>query len=200
MENNEITLCGTVEEEAVYSHNVRDEAFYVFKLRVPRLSVTDDVLPVTLSEKLLSESDIKVGKRICVHGQLRTYNKPSETRPKLILTVFARYITGEQETENPNDVILNGYICKNPTYRKTPFGREITDLCLAVNRAFGRSDYIPAIAWGKNALRTKDMEVGTNIIVRGRLQSREYSKRLGENEFETRVAYEVSITDVENIS
>ncbi len=200
MENNIITLTGSVESEAVYSHTVMEENFYSFILRVPRLSQTDDLLPVTVSEKLYDRDIIKENQRIKVKGQLRSYNKFTEERTKLILTVFVKELSipEEADEENPNEIFINGFICKAPVYRKTPFGREITDLIVAVNRAFNRSDYIPAIAWGKNAVYAQNLEVGTNVMVWGRLQSRNYNKRLSENEVEIRTAYELSITKIEN--
>ena len=200
MENNIITLTGSVESEAVYSHTVMEENFYSFILRVPRLSQTDDLLPVTVSEKLYDREIVKENQKIKVKGQLRSYNKFTEERTKLILTVFVKELSipEEADEENPNEIFINGYICKTPVYRKTPFGREITDLIVAVNRAFNRSDYIPAIAWGKNAVYAQNLEVGASVMVWGRLQSRNYNKRLSENEVEIRTAYELSITKIES--
>ena len=199
MENNIITLMGTVESTPQYSHSVMDENFYSFVLRVPRLSETDDLLPVTFSANIYDESIIKEGAKVRVKGQLRSYNKYSETKTRLILTVFAKDINipDENDEENPNEIFINGFICKKPVYRKTPFGREITDLIIAVNRAFNRSDYIPAIAWGKNALYCENLDVGSNVLLWGRLQSRNYSKRISENETQIRTAYELSITKIE---
>lgn len=199
MENNFISLQGTVEGDVEYSHSVLDEEFYKFTLNVSRLSGVVDSLPVTVSKKLLDENAIKDGERISLTGQLRSYNKYMENRTRLILTAFAKSIEEEGEEENPNNVVLNGYVCKEPTYRKTPFGREITDVIIAVNRAFNRSDYIPTICWGKNAVLCKDLPVGTNVLIKGRLQSREYTKRTGED-YEIRTAYEVSVGEIEEIS
>ena len=202
MENNIITLTGTVDTEAKYSHSVLDENFYSFMLRVPRLSENDDILPVTISEKQLDNTLIQEGNKVKVKGQLRSYNKYTSMRTKLILTVFAKGIAPAfpDDTENPNEIFINGFICKAPIYRKTPFGREITDLIVAVNRAFNRSDYIPAIAWGKNAVYSENLEVGSNVMLWGRLQSRNYNKRISENETETRTAYELSITKIEKLA
>lgn len=202
MENNIITLMGTVESTPQYSHSVMDENFYSFVLRVPRLSETDDLLPVTFSANIYDENIIKEGARVRVKGQLRSYNKYSETKTRLILTVFAKDINISDDTdeENPNEIFINGFICKKPVYRKTPFGREITDLIIAVNRAFNRSDYIPAIAWGKNALYCENLEVGSNVMLWGRLQSRNYNKRISENETQIRTAYELSITKIEKFA
>ncbi len=198
MENNNISIIGYVEGEPVFSHRVMDEDFYKFKVRVPRLSNTEDLLPVTVSEKLMC-SWLRDGAKVKVTGQLRSYNKYSETGTHLVLTVFVKEISlAELGTdENPNEIFINGYICKAPVYRKTPFGREITDLIVAVNRAFNRSDYIPAIAWGRNAVFAEKLEVGTNVQIWGRLQSREYVKRVSDDQSETRTAYELSITRIE---
>ncbi len=200
MENNFISLQGKIEGDVNYSHSVLDEDFYKFKLNVSRLSGVIDTLPVTISEKLLEKINLNDGDNISLTGQLRSYNKYLDNRTRLIITAFAKSIDEEQtEEDNPNNVILNGYVCKEPTYRKTPFGREITDVIIAVNRAFNRSDYIPTICWGKNALYCRDLPIGTNVLIKGRLQSREYTKRNGED-FEIRTAYEVSVGEIEEIS
>ncbi len=199
MENNIITLTGSIENEPVYSHSVLEEDFYTFILRVPRLSETDDLLPITVSKTLCDEEHLEMGQSVHICGQLRSYNKYTAGGTRLILTVFAKEIcpAEQKHTENPNEIFLNGFVCKTPIYRKTPFGREITDLIIAVNRAFNRSDYIPAIAWGKNALYSETLEVGSNVMIWGRLQSRNYNKRLPEGEVEVRTAYELSITKIE---
>ena len=202
MDNNIITLTGTVETEAQYSHSVLDEEFYSFMLRVPRLSDNDDILPITLSERQLDHILLGVGNKVKVKGQLRSYNKYTETKTRLILTVFAKGIAPAlpDDDANPNEIFVNGFICKAPIYRRTPFGREITDLIVAVNRAFNRSDYIPAIAWGKNAVYSENLEIGSNVMLWGRLQSRNYNKRISEDETEVRTAYELSITKIEKLA
>ncbi len=202
MENNVITLVGTVETEAEYSHSVLEEEFFSFMVRVPRLSENDDLLPVTVSKKQLDTSLIKAGNKIKVKGQLRSYNKYTQTKTRLILTVFAKGIAPalSEDEDNPNEIFINGFICKAPIYRRTPFGREITDLIIAVNRAFNRSDYIPAIAWGKNAVYSESLEVGSNVMLWGRLQSRNYNKRISDEETEVRTAYELSITKIEKLA
>lgn len=202
MENNVITLVGTVETEAEYSHSVLEEEFFSFMLRVPRLSENDDLLPVTVSARQLDTSLIKQGNKIKVKGQLRSYNKYTQTKTRLILTVFAKGIAPalSEDEDNPNEIFINGFICKTPVYRRTPFGREITDLIVAVNRAFNRSDYIPAIAWGKNAVYSESLEVGSNVMLWGRLQSRNYNKRISDEETEVRTAYELSITKIEKLA
>lgn len=200
MENNFISLQGTVDGDVSYSHNVLDEEFYKFTLKVSRLSGVIDSLPVTVPKKLIENTPLRDGDYISLTGQLRSYNKNYENRTRLILTAFAKSIDeNKADEENPNNVVLNGYVCKAPTYRKTPFGREITDVIIAVNRAFNRSDYIPTICWGKNAVLCRDLPVGTNVLIKGRLQSREYTKRNGED-FEIRTAYEVSVGEIEEIS
>lgn len=201
MENNNfISLQGRVDGEVEFSHSVLDEDFYKFMLNVSRLSGVVDSLPVTVPKKLLENIELSDGDLVSLTGQLRSYNKYQENKTRLILTAFARSIEEvKDEDENPNNVLLNGYVCKNPTYRKTPFGREITDVIIAVNRAFNRSDYIPTICWGKNAILCRDLPIGTNVLIKGRLQSREYTKRMGED-FEVRTAYEVSVGEIEEIS
>ena len=201
MENNNfISLQGKVDGDVEFSHRVLDEDFYKFMLNVSRLSGVVDSLPVTVPERLLENVQLNDGDAIALTGQLRSYNKYQENRTRLILTALAKSIeTIDDENENPNNVMLNGYVCKIPTYRKTPFGREITDVIIAVNRAFNRSDYIPTICWGKNAVLCRDLPVGANVLIKGRLQSREYTKKLGED-FEIRTAYEVSVGEIEEIS
>lgn len=202
MDNNIITLTGTVETEAEYSHSVLDEDFYSFMLRVPRLSENDDILPVTVPQRQLDSVLIQPGNKIKVKGQLRSYNKYTSLKTRLILTVFAKGIAPAlpEDDCNPNEIFVNGFICKAPIYRRTPFGREITDLIVAVNRAFNRSDYIPAIAWGKNAIYSENLEIGSNVMLWGRLQSRNYNKRISEEETEVRTAYELSITKIEKLA
>ena len=202
MDNNIITLTGTVETEAQFSHSVLDEEFYSFMLRVPRLSENDDILPITIPERQLDSILIQPGNKIKVKGQLRSYNKYTEQKTRLILTVFAKGIAPAlpDDDSNPNEIFVNGFICKEPIYRRTPFGREITDLIIAVNRAFNRSDYIPAIAWGKNAVYSENLEIGSNVMLWGRLQSRTYNKRISEDETEVRTAYELSITKIEKLA
>lgn len=202
MDNNTITLTGTVETEAQFSHSVLDENFYSFKLRVPRLSDNDDILPITVSERQLDHILLQEGNKIKVRGQLRSYNKYTESGTRLILTVFAKGIAPAlpDDDSSPNEIFVNGFICKAPIYRRTPFGREITDLIIAVNRAFNRSDYIPAIAWGKNAVYSENLEIGSNVMLWGRLQSRNYNKRISEDETEVRTAYELSITKIEKLA
>lgn len=179
-----------------------DERFFTFMLRVSRLSDAADILPITLSERLLEERSLEAGDALALRGQLRSYNQLTDNKMHLVLTVFAKELLDNETaaTQNPNEIYINGYLCKPPIYRKTPFGREITDMIVAVNRAFNRSDYIPAIAWGRNAVFCDHLSVGSNIAVWGRLQSRRYLKRISETESETRVAYELSVSRIEKIA
>lgn len=200
-ENNSATVIGRISEAPVYSHKIYEEKFYILSLDVPRLSDVCDTIKVTVSERLMSaETDLEVGKSILVKGQFRSYNNTSDIGNKLILTVFAKELEEVEDVNmfaNPNVVQLNGYICKPPVYRKTPLGREITDILLAVNRSYNKSDYIPCIAWGRNAKFVKELEVGTNLKIGGRIQSRTYQKRISETESIEKVAYEISVSKLE---
>lgn len=203
-ENNHLVLLGKVVSEKSYSHEIYGEKFYVFNLEVVRLSSTVDIIPITVSERLLTEMELTIGKKVKVEGQFRSYNNYENERNRLILTVFAKEITeveeiGEEKEkeEVTNEVVLVGYICKKPIYRQTPFGREIADVLLAVNRAYNKSDYIPSIAWGRNARFCQNMEVGTEVKITGRVQSRNYEKKFEDGTSETRIAYEVSIASME---
>lgn len=192
--NNNVHITGVVESEPEFSHALLGEGFYDLKLRVPRLSNENDIVPVTISERLIE--NIKVGDKLSVFGQFRSYNKVDGGKNKLMLTVFAKEITAEDDNENPNIIFLTGFICKEPIYRTTPFGREICDVLVAVNRAYNKSDYLPCIAWGRNARFVRDLAVGEKVELSGRIQSREYQKKIDENTAETRTAYEVSISAI----
>lgn len=200
MNNNRAMLTGKVTEEAKFSHEVFGEGFYEIKLEVPRLSAQTDILPVTISERLLACHDASVGSILSVIGQFRSYNKLEEERSRLMLTVFARDVLDADEEPNPNVIELEGYICKPPLYRTTPFKREICDILLAVNRAYNKSDYIPCIAWGRNARYVNGLSVGDRIAVQGRIQSREYQKTKENGEQITKTAYEVSISRVTSVT
>jgi primosomal replication protein N len=191
-DSNTVTLKGTVVTEPVYTHSVYEEGFYEFFVEVPRLSDQKDRIPVTMSERLMAGHVIEVGSFLSVVGQFRSYNKMVDGRSKLMLTVFVTDFLDDTDA-NPNAIKLCGYVCKPPIYRMTPFKREICDVLLAVNRAYNKSDYIPCIAWGRNARFVQTLPVGTKLTLYGRIQSREYQKRLPDGSVEVRVAYEVSV-------
>lgn len=198
--NNKIYLEGKVASELEFSHEMYGEGFYSFNIEVMRLSDSVDYLNITVSERLLNGFDLSMDKEIIVEGQLRSYNKFLDGTNKLILTVFARNIEPcIERSKNPNEIFLDGFICKEPVYRTTPFGREIADVLLAVNRAYNKSDYIPTIAWGRNSRFCQALAVGDNIRVWGRLQSREYQKKVSDTEVIKKIAYEVSISKMERV-
>lgn len=198
MKNNKVFISGEVISEPKFSHEVYGENFFEFDLKVQRLSDSYDVIPVTISEKLLSDSKICVGSKICGNGQFRSYNKLCDGKSKLLLTVFLREILPYTPSENPNYIEIVGYVCKQPIFRTTPFKREISDVLLAVNRSYNKSDYLPCIAWGRNARFVKNFNVGDKVSVTGRIQSRDYQKKLGD-ELITKTAYEVSLSRIELI-
>ncbi len=196
-ENNTVIIAGKIVEGCIFSHEVYGEGFYTFQISSERLSDKADVLPVTVSERLIDKELLQVGTKVNIAGQLRSYNNYNSKKNRLVLTIFAREVELiEEEEKNENQICLNGFICKPPIYRKTPFGREIADILVAVNRAYNKSDYIPCIAWGRNARYMANLEVGSNIKIWGRVQSRTYQKRIGE-EVEERIAYEVSVSKIE---
>lgn len=200
--NNQVTIAGEVVSEFTFSHEVYGEHFYVVNIAVCRLSNSFDVIPVMISERLMDVSADYRGCTLQASGQFRSYNRHEETRNRLVLSVFAReaaLIEPEEDDQNPNYIFLDGYVCKHPVYRKTPLGREIADVLLAVNRPYGKSDYIPCICWGRNARFADKFEVGSHIQIWGRIQSREYQKKIGEEHYEKRVAYEVSVSKLEYI-
>ena len=192
--NNRAFLMGEIVSEATFSHEVYGEGFYEFYVKVVRLSGQADILPVTVSERLIEGNHLHVGATLCALGQFRSYNKLEGGRSRLMLTVFVREILSAAPASNPNSIVLSGYICKPPVYRTTPFNREIADLLVAVNRAYNKSDYIPCIAWGRNARFVQNLKVGDRIALSGRIQSREYIKRLSETQSVTMTAYEVSVS------
>ena len=198
-ENNVITLVGTIVSERTFSHEVYGEGFYSFNIEVPRLSENSDIIPVTVSERILTD-EFKIGQKVVIDGQFRSYNNYENEKNKLVLTVFVKDIKiqeGEDEVTNPNEICLTGFICKKPIYRTTPFGREIADILLAVNRAYNKSDYIPCIAWGRNARYCQNISVGEKVKLLGRIQSRIYEKKFEDGTSEMRRAYEVSVSKME---
>ena len=202
--NNQVTIAGEVVSEFTFSHEVYGEHFYIVNIAVCRLSNSYDVIPVMVSERLIDVTSDYRGCVLQVSGQFRSYNRHEENRNRLVLSVFAREaVLASQEDEdeqNPNHIFLDGYVCKHPVYRKTPLGREIADGVLAVNRPYGKSDYIPCICWGRNARFADKFEVGSHIQIWGRIQSREYQKKIAEDQYEKRVAYEVSVSKLEYIA
>ncbi len=191
--NNKVYLYGEIVSEAKFSHEVYGEGFYEFLVKVMRLSGQADILPVTVSERIMTES-MGIGSHVCALGQFRSYNKLEDGKSRLMLTVFVRELLDEQQGKNPNSIVLSGYVCKPPVYRTTPFNREIADLLIAVNRSYNKSDYIPAIAWGRNARFVRNLAVGDRVALSGRIQSREYQKKQPDESFLTMTAYEVSIS------
>lgn len=200
IENNQVTVMGEVVGEFTYSHEIFGEGFYMVDILVPRLSDSADLIPLMVSERLIDVTQDLKGQLIMVSGQFRSYNRHEEHKNKLILSVFVREITfieALEENEKTNYIFLDGYICKEPIYRKTPLGREIADILLAVNRPYGKSDYIPCISWGRNARFAAGFQVGDRCRIWGRIQSREYMKKISEEETEKRIAYEVSVSKME---
>lgn len=208
-ENNHLILVGKVTSEKRFSHEVYGEKFYIFDMEVARLSDTTDIIPVTASERILSDELLTIGNKLVIRGQFRSYNSYVNEKSKLILTVFAKDILTESELNEEeledtkrtsNEVTLVGYICKPPIYRQTPFGREIADVLLAVNRAYNKSDYIPTIAWGRTARFCQNLPIGTEVKIVGRVQSRNYEKKYEDGTVEPRVAYEVSIASLQVVN
>ena len=218
LENNYLTLVGKVTSEKQFSHEIYGERFYSFDLSIPRLSGNADIIPVTVSERIITDEMMQIGTKLLIKGQFRSYNSYENEKNRLILTVFAKDIEKLEDDINEsedsdgatsnefvkkdtitNEVVLIGYICKKPIYRQTPFGREIADILLAVNRAYNKSDYIPSIAWGRNARFCQNLEVGSEVKVVGRVQSRNYEKKYEDGTVVKKVAYEVSIGSLEVI-
>ncbi len=192
--NNKVFISGEIVTDAEFSHEVYGEGFYEMNVLVKRLSGQGDILPVTISERLITDKDLKPGVTINALGQFRSYNKLVDGKSKLMLTVFIRELLDFTPIKNPNSIVLSGYICKPPVYRTTPFNREIADILIAVNRSYNKSDYIPCIAWGRNARFAKNLAVGEKIALAGRIQSREYQKKITDDDIRTMTAYEVSIS------
>ncbi|MCI5846406.1 MAG: single-stranded DNA-binding protein [Candidatus Limiplasma sp.] len=197
---NSIHLRGQICQNLQFGHELFGEQFYVTTLRVPRLSGAEDYLPITISERLLLNEPLTNGSTLCMEGQLRSYNKVIEGAGRLLITAFAqRLIPCEDDDENPNRVSLAGALCKTPSFRTTPFGREIADLMLAVNRSYGKSDYIPCITWGRTARYAANLKVGDKVQLVGRFQSRAYQKQLADGNTLNKVAYEVSVSRLTSV-
>ena len=200
IENNQVSIMGKIASGFSFSHQVYGEGFYLTDLLVKRLSDQEDRIPLMVSERLVDVTQDYEGEYIMVQGQFRSYNRHEEKKNRLVLSVFVRELSFVEEADDSiksNQIFLDGYICKPPVYRKTPLGREIADLLLAVNRPYGKSDYIPCICWGRNARYASAFEVGGHVLIWGRIQSREYIKKLNESETEKRTAYEVSVSKLE---
>ncbi|MCD8381088.1 MAG: single-stranded DNA-binding protein [Lachnospiraceae bacterium] len=200
LDNNQVTVTGRVVSTFTYNHEIYGEGFYMVELCVERLSASSDTIPVMISERLIDVSQDYRGKLLKVQGQFRSYNRHDERKNRLVLSVFAReaeFVEQMEESSRSNAIYLDGHICKEPVYRRTPLGREIADLLLAVNRPYGKSDYIPCISWGRNARFAGNFKVGDRVAVWGRIQSREYMKKLDEEHTEKRIAYEVSVSKLE---
>ena len=206
IENNQVTIVGEIVSDFTYSHEIFGEGFYMVDVRVIRLSDSTDIIPLMVSERIIDVKSSYIGEYIEAVGQFRSYNRHDERKNKLVLSVFVREINFLEEEEaqrcnsdnsRTNQIYLDGFICKAPIYRKTPLGREIADLLIAVNRPYGKSDYIPCICWGRNARYASTFEVGARCEIWGRIQSREYVKKMNEEQTERRVAYEVSVSKLE---
>ena len=196
IENNQVTVMGEVVSDFSYSHEIYGEGFYMVDIKCTRLSDSFDIIPVMVSERLLDVTASYIGMLLCVNGQFRSYNRHEERRNRLVLSVFARevkFIEEMEESSKTNQIYLDGYICKEPVYRKTPLGREIADLLLAVNRPYGKSDYIPCICWQEDAERYADLKPGDCVELTGRVQSRQYVKAQADGRYDVRVAYEISV-------
>lgn len=199
IKNNKVTIMGEIVSGFTYSHDIFGEGFYMMDVRCQRLSENYDTIPVMVSERLMDVTADYVGELICINGQFRSYNRHEERKNRLVLSVFARevsFIEEMEESSKTNQIFLDGFICKEPVYRKTPLGREIADLLLEVNRPYGKSDYIPCICWGRNARYASSFSVGERCAVWGRIQSRNYAKKIDEENTETRTAYEVSVSRI----
>ena len=206
IENNRVCIIGEVVSEFTFSHEVFGEGFYIANVSVNRLSDMVDIIPLMISERLIDVTKDYRGMKIEVSGQFRSYNRHEGVKNKLVLSIFVRelrFIEDEdipEEQSKSNQIFLDGYVCKPPIYRKTPLGREIADILVAVNRPYGKSDYIPCIAWGRNARFCQNIEVGTQVKIIGRVQSRQYEKKHEDGTVETKTAYEVSVCSLEVIN
>ena len=196
MENNNVKISGKIISDLKLSHEVYGEKFYKFYIKSERLSNQEDILPVIISERMLNLDELSKDKNVRINGQFRSYNKQGENGNKLVLSVFVKDIDFIQDEDSLtlNDANFIGYVCKNPIYRKTPLGREIADVLIAVNRTYKKSDYIPCILWGRNAKFCENVEVGTKVKINGRVQSRNYEKKINETNIIKNTAYEVSVS------
>lgn len=202
LKNNQVLILGEIISDFTYSHEVMGEGFYMVDVKVRRLSNYFDVIPVMISERMIDVTENFKGCFIEIEGQFRSYNRHDEKKSYIILSLLARKIRfpeDEEDKADTNNIFLDGYICRKPIYRNTPLGREITDLLIAVGRPYSKTDYIPCIVWGRNARYASRLEVGTHMQLGGRIQSREYIKKLDGGTQETRTTYEVSVSRIDVI-
>ena len=199
IENNDVELVGEIVSNFTFSHKTFGEGFYIAEIAVERLSETLDYIPLLISERLIDVNSDYTGKTIHVKGQFRSFNLHEGEKNHLVLSVFVTELEPLDNIADTNQIFLDGYICKDIIYRATPLGREVADLLLAVNRSYGKTDYIPCIVWGRNARFVSRLEVGGHIQIFGRIQSREYTKKISETETENHIAYEVSASRIEVI-
>lgn len=199
--NNKVKLTGMIVSEPEFSYEVYGEQFFNLFLEVKRISGVADIVPLTISERLFNLEDKCTGTVVRVSGQFRSFNKHEENKNRLVLSVFVREIERVvNDYDEENEIEIDGFVCKDPVYRKTPLGREIADILFAVNRSYGKSDYIPCIVWGRNAVYASELPVGTHLKLTGRIQSRKYIKRYPDGTEENRTAYEVSVSKIEEES
>lgn len=200
VENNKVCVIGELTGGFAFSHEVYGEKFYMANLEVKRLSDKTDLIPVMISDRILNVFENHAGRIVKVSGQFRSYNRRTEQKSAVELSVFAqdiKFLDEFTDYTKANHIFLDGYICKLPVYRETPYGREIADILLAVNRPYGKTDYINCIAWGRNAKFARRLNVSDHLQVEGRIQSRQYQKRISETGTEKRVAIEVSLSRLE---
>lgn len=193
LSQNQITLCGTLESAPCFSHENHGRKFYRFFIAVQRLSGTTDILPVLAGEDVLRACELCDAERIVIRGQIRSFNNKAPTGRRLIVCVYAQSILLTDDGFE-NEVFLTGTVCRAPVFRRTPLGREICDVMLAVNRPYHRADYIPCILWGRLAEQAAEYPVGTRLSLTGRMQSRTYVKILDSGS-EQRETYEVSVAE-----
>ena len=198
-QNNAVKISGEIVSDFTYDHEMYGEGFYKVFVQVTRISGNLDTIPVMVSDRIIDVNKNLTGEMVAIEGEFRSYNKHLLGANKLLLFVLCKKIEIVKYCMNEDEIFLRGFICKNPIYRKTPFKREISDLLIAVNRYYGKSEYIPCICWGRNARYAAGFEIGDEIVIRGRIQSRTYEKKISDTEFETRTAYEVSANMIEKI-
>lgn len=193
--SNSYECCGTVASAPKLDHVVRDEEFYSFNVVTARNSGAYDTVPVVMSKCIIDDENIKYGSRVHFKGQIRTYNKERH----LMVYAYAMEVIKDDNANDINKFEGDGFICKDTVYRETPNGRQICDIMIAVNRCYGKSDYMPCIAWGRNAVRSGKFEVSDHVLVEGRFQSRGYHKVTDTGETVKKIAYEVSLSSIEQL-